>query len=116
MSDVNYGAGTDPIGLDTGKFVLTDHDWNEDLDMQDIEDSDGYFLQGTARKLKQALNMQYWYKGTDWRVDTPEPGSDCSGFRLLARGMKRTNKGHAVVSIQVRRHKKVTVVDTSSEN
>ena len=108
-----FGCGTLPIGLDATMFVPTDHKVDEDVSPDDIDDADGYFLQGTVRKLKQAINLQFWCKVNDWRANTPEPGSTCSGYFVMARGMARNNKGHMVVTLQARRHKDKPAVDTN---
>jgi len=107
-----YGAGTDPLGLDTAKFEFIDQKSGETLDLKDIKKGDGTFKQGDARIKNEELTLQYYCETDDPKTDGPAIGSYASGFDIVGRDFGRNQEGHSTMTLKVRKHTAVTTTLT----
>ena len=106
---VQYGAGTDPLTLDTAKFEFIDHAHAEALDLQEISDGNGDPLQDDARERKDTKNLQYYCLTATPEADAPATGATASGYLVLSRDVKRNQKGHNILTLTIRNRVAVDV-------
>lgn len=107
-----YGAGTDPLGLDTAKFEFIGRDSGEEPDIKDIANGSGGFKQGTCKKIKYTETLKYYCETDTPSADAPAIGATCSGWEVVGRQFSRADEQHATMTLQVRSHGNVSLTFT----
>jgi hypothetical protein len=110
MSNTTYGAGTDPLGLDTAKFTYLGGSGPISVEPKSINTGNGHAKQTDMRQRKTSKTLNYYIDDAA-ESDYPVTGSTVSGYLVLSVTPDVGDK-HNTLAVQVESVVNITQTQT----